>query len=249
LGKSLLPGFTDKIFLSSSGISFSTTSYTVAENTPSIAISVKRAGDASEAVSVDYAVTSGTAIDGEDFAATSGTLNWDANDSAAKTFDVQIFADDAVEGDETVTLALSNPSSNTSLGAENTATLNISDFVVGECNAEITNSKITEDTTLSEPCYKVPNSTSVQNPAQLTVSPGVKTQAHRHQKSEELYHISQGSGRMALGERTFNVEVGDTVLIPPGTLHSIENISNEPLKILCCCSPPYSHDDTELLEL
>jgi len=149
----------------SSGISFSATSYTVAENTPSIAISVKRAGDASEAVSVDYAVTSGTAVDGEDFAATSGTLNWGVNDSAAKTFDVQVFADEAVEGDETVTLALSNPSSNTSLGAENTATLNISDFVVGECNAEITNSKITEDTTLSEPCYKVPNSISVQNPA------------------------------------------------------------------------------------
>ena len=88
-----------------------------------------------------------------------------------------------------------------------------------------------------------------QSFAEATVSPGMKTQAHRHCKSEELYHITQGSGRMALGERTFDVEVGDTVLIPPGTPHYIENISDGALKILCCCSPPYSHDDTELLEL
>ena len=111
-------------------------------------------------------------------------------------------------------------------------------------------SYITKDgSSIKELMHPSTHGNANQSFAEATVSPGVKTQAHRHQKSEELYHISQGSGRMALGERTFNVEVGDTVLIPPGTLHSIENISNEPLKILCCCSPPYSHDDTELLEL
>ena len=26
-----------------------------------------------------------------------------------------------------------------------------------------------------------------------------------------------------------------------------ENTGTVPLKILCCCAPPYSHDDTELL--
>jgi len=111
-------------------------------------------------------------------------------------------------------------------------------------------SYITKDgSSIKELMHPSAHGNANQSFAEATVSPGIKTQAHRHSKSEELYHITQGSGRMALGARTFDVAVGDTVLIPPGTLHYIENISDEPLKILCCCSPPYSHDDTELLEL
>jgi mannose-6-phosphate isomerase-like protein (cupin superfamily) len=52
---------------------------------------------------------------------------------------------------------------------------------------------------------------------------------------------------MTLGDATLEVGAGDTVLIPPGTPHCIEATGTEPLRILCCCSPPYSHDDTELL--
>jgi len=111
-------------------------------------------------------------------------------------------------------------------------------------------SYITKDgSSIKELMHPSTHGNANQSFAEATVSPGIKTQAHRHRKSEELYHITQGSGRMALGARTFDVEVGDTVLVPPGTPHYIENISNEPLKMLCCCSPPYSHDDTELLEL
>jgi mannose-6-phosphate isomerase-like protein (cupin superfamily) len=43
------------------------------------------------------------------------------------------------------------------------------------------------------------------------------------------------------------VQVGDTVCIPPGTPHCVENTGTEPLRILCACAPPYAHDDTELL--
>jgi mannose-6-phosphate isomerase-like protein (cupin superfamily) len=53
---------------------------------------------------------------------------------------------------------------------------------------------------------------------------------------------------MTLGDTCFTVGVGDTVLIAPGMPHSIEATGAEPLRILCCCSPPYSHEDTELLE-
>jgi mannose-6-phosphate isomerase-like protein (cupin superfamily) len=37
------------------------------------------------------------------------------------------------------------------------------------------------------------------------------------------------------------------VLIPPGTAHCVENTGTEPLVILCACSPPYAHEDTELI--
>ncbi len=35
---------------------------------------------------------------------------------------------------------------------------------------------------------------------------------------------------------------GDAVLIPAGAWHQI--IAEEQLVFLCCCAPPYRHDDT-----
>ncbi len=87
-----------------------------------------------------------------------------------------------------------------------------------------------------------------QSLAEATVEPGARTQLHRHAVTEELYHVTAGSGIMTLGDACFKVGVGDTVLIAPGTPHRIEATGAERLHILCCCSPPYSHEDTELLE-
>lgn len=88
----------------------------------------------------------------------------------------------------------------------------------------------------------------LQSLAEATVAPGARTLLHRHAVTEELYHVSAGSGIMTLGDASFKVGVGDTVLIAPGTSHRIEATGTEPLRFLCCCSPPYSHEDTELLE-
>jgi len=87
-----------------------------------------------------------------------------------------------------------------------------------------------------------------QSLAEARVFPGQKTLLHRHDRSEELYHITSGGGVMTLGEERFLVQAGDTVCIPPGTPHCIENDGQTELTILCCCSPAYRHDDTELLE-
>lgn len=87
-----------------------------------------------------------------------------------------------------------------------------------------------------------------QSLAEATIPVGTKTVLHRHATSEELYHITAGQGRMTLGAERFDVTVGDSVCIPPGTAHCIENIGAEPLRILCCCAPAYAHDDTELRE-
>ncbi|MCK7497298.1 MAG: cupin domain-containing protein [Comamonadaceae bacterium] len=86
-----------------------------------------------------------------------------------------------------------------------------------------------------------------QSLAEAVVTPGATTRLHHHRRSEELYHVTAGTGRMTLGAETFEVAPGDTVCIPPGTPHCIENTGAGPLHILCACSPPYSHDDTELL--
>lgn len=83
--------------------------------------------------------------------------------------------------------------------------------------------------------------------AEATIAAGKQTLLHRHRVSEELYHVSRGIGRITLGDQCFDVAVGDTVCIAPGTPHCITNTGNDPLVILCVCSPAYAHEDTELL--
>ncbi len=80
------------------------------------------------------------------------------------------------------------------------------------------------------------------------VEPFKETKLHIHKNSEEIYFILQGKGLMTLGNKTFVVKKEDFILISPKTPHKIKNIEEEKLKILCICSPPYSHEDTELLE-
>jgi mannose-6-phosphate isomerase-like protein (cupin superfamily) len=83
--------------------------------------------------------------------------------------------------------------------------------------------------------------------AEATLPAGAQTLLHRHRVSEELYHVSRGQGRMRLGDERFDIAVGDTVCIAPGTPHCIENTGTDPLVILCVCSPAYAHEDTELI--
>ena len=39
---------------------------------------------------------------------------------------------------------------------------------------------------------------------------------------------------------------GDCVVIPPAAVHKLFNPGTEPLVLLCCCAPAYSHEDTVL---
>jgi mannose-6-phosphate isomerase-like protein (cupin superfamily) len=83
--------------------------------------------------------------------------------------------------------------------------------------------------------------------AEAIIPGGSATMLHRHRQSEEIYHITAGVGIMTLGTEQFTIAPGDTVLIVPGTPHQVQNAQSDPVKILCCCAPAYSHDDTELL--
>lgn len=87
-----------------------------------------------------------------------------------------------------------------------------------------------------------------QSLAEATVPAGARTLLHRHEVTEELYHITAGAGVMTLGEKQFPVLAGDTVLIAPGTPHCIEAVGDTALVLLCCCSPAYEHADTLLID-
>ena len=87
-----------------------------------------------------------------------------------------------------------------------------------------------------------------QSLAEATVPPGSATFEHYHRTSEEIYLFTRGMGRMQLGDDEAPVRAGDAVVIAPGTPHKLVNTGPEPLVLLCCCAPPYSHEDTVLLE-
>jgi mannose-6-phosphate isomerase-like protein (cupin superfamily) len=100
---------------------------------------------------------------------------------------------------------------------------------------------------LMHPAHHAAHGNRAQSFAEAIVAPGATTRLHRHHVTEEIYHITQGAGRMTLGDMQFDVAAGDTICITPGTLHCISCAGEMALKILCACSPAYSHDDTELL--
>ena len=86
-----------------------------------------------------------------------------------------------------------------------------------------------------------------QTLAEARVPPGKATLAHRHIRSEEIYYILSGHGRMRIEDELRDVAAGDAIAIPPGAVHQITNTGAETLKFLCCCAPGYEHKDTELV--
>lgn len=85
-----------------------------------------------------------------------------------------------------------------------------------------------------------------QSLAEATVPPGGATAPHRHLMAEEIYYILSGHGHMQLGEEGRDIGPLDAILILPGTRHTIANTGAGPLVFLCCCAPPYAHEDTVL---
>ena len=80
------------------------------------------------AVTVDYATADGSARAGEDYTAASGTLTFQAGESS-KTVSVAVLDDAHDEGEETLTLRLSNPSGATLADGEATGTIENTDLM------------------------------------------------------------------------------------------------------------------------
>jgi mannose-6-phosphate isomerase-like protein (cupin superfamily) len=85
-----------------------------------------------------------------------------------------------------------------------------------------------------------------QSLAEATVPVGTATAEHYHVLSEELYFFTAGTGLLRVGDETRAVRAGECVVIAPGAVHKLTNTGDEPLTLLCCCAPAYSHDDTVL---
>ncbi len=81
-----------------------------------------------------------------------------------------------------------------------------------------------------------------QSLAEATVPTDSATERHYHRACEEFYFILEGTGTMEVDGDSREVGPGDAILIPPGARHQISAAST--LRFLCCCAPPYAHEDT-----
>jgi mannose-6-phosphate isomerase-like protein (cupin superfamily) len=87
-----------------------------------------------------------------------------------------------------------------------------------------------------------------QSLAEARVPVAGSTQEHYHPKAEEIYYITQGRGRIRIEGEEREIKAGDAVAILPGQKHKLWNTGSETLRLLCCCAPPYEHEDTFLTE-
>jgi mannose-6-phosphate isomerase-like protein (cupin superfamily) len=87
-----------------------------------------------------------------------------------------------------------------------------------------------------------------QSLAEARMPAGTSTQEHYHAKTEEIYFITSGQGRMRIEGEIAEVQAGDAIAIPPGKKHKLWNTGAGSLTLLCCCAPCYEHSDTFLTE-
>jgi mannose-6-phosphate isomerase-like protein (cupin superfamily) len=85
--------------------------------------------------------------------------------------------------------------------------------------------------------------TAAQSLAEATLEPAQATERHYHARSEEIYLLVEGSGVMEVGDDVREVGAGDAILIPPGAWHRLA-AGPGGARLLCCCVPPYSDEDT-----
>ena len=87
-----------------------------------------------------------------------------------------------------------------------------------------------------------------QSLAEARLPAGGSTQEHYHAKTEEIYYLTHGTGRIRIEGEVREVKTGDAVVILPGQKHKLWNTGSETLRLLCCCAPAYEHDDTIMTE-
>ena len=83
--------------------------------------------------------------------------------------------------------------------------------------------------------YDVIDNTTLNN---LVVSKTIlhyekETGGHNHSGQEEVYIFTNGKGSMVVGSKTYNVKIGDIVLIPDGDFHKVWNTEDEDLIFVC----------------
>lgn len=108
------------------GLQFSSPNYGAQQDSNSITITVNRVSGSSGAAQVDYSTApGGTAVAGQDYVATAGTLTWNSGETNSKTFIVPLLNNFQPGTNKTIVLTLSNAVGGAYLVTPSTAVVTI----------------------------------------------------------------------------------------------------------------------------
>ncbi len=108
-----------------SSVALTASQYTVSQSAGSVAVTVSRTGSSADAISVAFSTSDDTAMAGTDYTASSGTLQWAENDSTPKTISVPVSNLTPFTGQKQFNVALTDPSSSTTIGSPGSAVVMI----------------------------------------------------------------------------------------------------------------------------
>ena len=66
---------------------------------------------------------------------------------------------------------------------------------------------------------------------------GGKTPLHHHGHAHEMFYVLSGRGKAHCNGETFDMEKGDTLMLPPGLDHVVENVGPDKLYCLTVMVP------------
>jgi quercetin dioxygenase-like cupin family protein len=70
------------------------------------------------------------------------------------------------------------------------------------------------------------------------IEPGGGVTPHIHPTMQERFEVISGRAEILSGRRWITAEVGDVVVVPPGTRHAFRNAGDEVAHVRCEASPP-----------
>ena len=83
----------------------------------------------------------------------------------------------------------------------------------------------------------------------IVVEPGKRLSLQRHRRRSEHWHVVAGNGLVTRGVDQIRVDGGDSLDIPMGTVHRVQNLGTSPLVIIEVQRGDYfGEDDIERIE-
>ena len=74
--------------------------------------------------------------------------------------------------------------------------------------------------------------------AETTLGPGFPgPKPHLHRETLDMFFVLEGTLTMRLGEETLDLLPGSFVLVPPGTVHTFSNRTDQPVRLLNLDAP------------
>ena len=123
---------------------FVSTSTSVREDADEVWLEVERVDGNNGEVSVQFGTESGSATAGDDFEAPEGRLTWADGDARRQRFSINVIDDRLIEGTETLTAILSQPTGRATLGAAR-STASVLDWEEGRLQFEAATEAVLEN--------------------------------------------------------------------------------------------------------